>query len=104
MVPLVRSRQAEARCSVPGPRPAEKGAVITRPRGAPHTRAFHPRPRPSATQTLITISRPVISLGPGEPGGRMGSRGWEVEAVPLIVSIATPSSGVGCRINPTDQD
>lgn len=79
-VPLVRPRRAEARCSVPGPHPAEKGAVITRPRGAPHThthtRAFHPGPRPSPTQTLITISRPVISLGPGGPGGRTENPRW----------------------------
>lgn len=71
-VPLVRLRRAETRCSVPGPRPAEKGAVITRPRGAP-PRAFHPGPRPFPTQTLITVSRPVISLGPRGPGGWTGT-------------------------------
>lgn len=42
----------------------------------PPQRAFHPGPRPSPTQTLITISRPVISLGPGGPGGRTENRGW----------------------------
>lgn len=88
---------AGQRPGVPGPRPAEKGAVITRPRGAPPPRAFHPGPRPFPTQTLIIASCLVISLGPGGPGGQtgMGGRG----AVPRIVSIATPSSGVGCSVN-----
>lgn len=73
--PTVHPRRAEARCRVPGPRQAEKGAVITRPQGAPHTSAFHPGPRPSPTQTLITASRPVISSGRGRTWQGVGGRG-----------------------------
>ena len=49
-----------------------EGAVITRPRVPPRKR-LSSRPRPTWAQTLITVSRPVISRGRGRtrrPAGR----------------------------------
>lgn len=102
-VPLVRPRRAEARCSVPGPHPAEKGAVITRPRGAPHTHTREPfipgHARPQPRRLLPSPARSLV-LVREDPAGGQRTRDGEVEASPVIVSIATPSSGVGCRVSP----
>lgn len=72
-VTLVHPRRAEARCSGPGPRPAKKGAVITWPRGAPHTRAFHPGPRPARPQPRRSLQPPARSLA--RVGGGLGEGG-----------------------------
>lgn len=84
----------------PGPRLADReGAIITRPEGPPHTRAFHPGQRPSGPQTLITASRPVISQGRGRtrrpearPGGKAEGAPRE-RGGPALVSTATPAGG-----------
>lgn len=64
----------------PQPPPGREGGGNYPASGCPPTHArlsSRATPvRPSPTQTLITISRPVISLGPGGPGGRAENPGW----------------------------
>lgn len=88
----------------PRPPPGREGGGNYPASGCPpHTHTREPfipgHARPQPRRLLPSPARSLV-LVREDPAGGQRTRDGEVEASPVIVSIATPSSGVGCRVSP----